>query len=249
VMESQIQLGDITVDVVLKNIKNINLTVHPPDGRVRISAPRLTSMEAVHAFATSHLNWIRKHQARLRITDGTTTRGAVEPKPRYVDGECHYLWGKPCRLTISESAEPPYIGLSGDRLLLRVRPRTNRARRQALLERWYRDQIRVAVPPLVARWEPRLGVRLERFYVQRMKTRWGTCNPGARTIRLNTELAARPPELLEYLVVHELVHLLEPTHNARFYLLMDRYMPGWKDHRRALNRQLPPCRPLPNPGT
>jgi predicted metal-dependent hydrolase len=234
-MQSQIQLGDITVDVVLKNIKNINLTVHPPDGRVRISAPKRTSMKAVRAFAISHLDWIRKHQERLREPDDGTTRGHEERKSGYVDGGSHYVWGQRHRLTISESDEPPSVRLNGEQLLLRVRPRTNRAQRYALLEGWYRDQIRTAVPPLLARWEPRLWVKVKRFYVQRMKTRWGTCNPEARTIRLNTELAARPPQLLEYIVVHELVHLLEPTHNVRFYALMDRYMPDWKVHRGALN--------------
>lgn len=236
-MQSQIQLGDVTVDVVLKNIKNINLTVHPPEGRVRISAPKRTSMKAIRAFAISHLDWIRKHQERLREPDGGTTRGHVERKSRYVDGESHNVWGERHRLTILESDRPPSVDLNGDRIVLRVRPRTNGIRRQALIEGWYREQIRSAVPPLLARWEPRLWVKVERFYVQRMKTRWGTCNPQARTIRLNTELAARPPELLEYIVVHELVHLLEPTHNARFYALMDRYMPEWRVHRGTLNRQ------------
>jgi len=238
-MQSQIQVGDVTVDVVLKNIKNINLTVHPPGGRVRISAPKRTSMKAIRAFAISHLDWIRKHQERLREPDEGTTRGHAEEKIRYVDGESHYVWGEPHRLTISESDKPPSIGLDENRLLLRVRPRASRTRRQALVEAWYREQIRTAVPPLLARWEPRLWVKVERLFVQRMKTRWGTCNPRARTIRLNTELAARPPELLEYIVVHELVHLLEPTHNARFYALMDRYMPDWKVHRGTLNRPPP----------
>jgi predicted metal-dependent hydrolase len=236
-MQSQIELGDVTVDVVLKNIKNINLTVHPPDGRVSISAPRRTSMKAVRAFAISHLDWIRKHQERLRTTDSQTTSGQAEPRVSYADGESHFVWGEPYRLTISESADPPSVGLNENRLLLRVRPGTDKVKRQALIEGWYREQIRSAVPPLLALWEPRMWVKVERFYVQRMKTRWGTCNPLARTIRLNTELAGRPPELLEYIVVHELVHLLEPTHNARFYALMDRYMPDWKVHRGTLNRR------------
>ena len=122
-------------------------------------------------------------------------------------------------------------------MLLQVRPRTDRDKRRALVEEWYREQIKSAVPPLLARWEPRIGVKVDRFHVRRTKTRWGSCNPKARTIRLNTELARKPPELLEYLVVHELVHLLEPTHNARFYALMDRYMSDWKVHRRTLNRR------------
>jgi len=121
-------------------------------------------------------------------------------------------------------------------MLLRVRPRTDAAKRRALVDEWYREQLKQAVPPLLARWQPRLGVRVERVFVQRMKTRWGSCNHKARTIRLNTELAKKPAACLEYIVVHELVHLLEPTHNARFVALMDRFMPRWQFHRQVLNR-------------
>ena len=122
------------------------------------------------------------------------------------------------------------------RMLLRVRPRTDAAKRRALVDEWYREQLKQAVPPLLARGQPRLGVRVERVFVQRMKTRWGSCNHKARTIRLNTELAKKPAACLEYIVVHELVHLLEPTHNARFVALMDRFMPRWQFHRQVLNR-------------
>jgi len=229
-MESQIQLDDVTVDVVLKNIKNLRLTVHPPAGRVRISAPKRTSMKTIRAFAISKLEWIRKQQVKVREQERETPL-------EYVDREIHYAWGKPYLLRVSESDGPPSVGLEGGSMLLQVRPGTDRDKRQAVAEDWYREQVKTAVPPLLARWEPRLGVKVERFHVRQMKTRWGSCNPKARTIRLNTELARKPPELLEYLVVHELVHLLEPTHNARFYALMDRYMPDWKVHRRTLNRR------------
>lgn len=229
-MESQIQLEDITVDVVLKNIKNLRLTVHPPAGRVRISAPKRTSMKTIRAFAVSKLEWIRKQQVKVREQERETPL-------EYVDGESHYAWGNRCLLRVSESEEPPSVGLESGSLRLQVRPGTDREKRQTVVEDWYREQVKTAVPPLLARWEPRLGVRVERFHVRQMKTRWGSCNPKARTIRLNSELARKPPELLEYLVVHELVHLLEPTHNARFYALMDRYMPDWKVHRRTLDRR------------
>ena len=234
-MESQIRLGDVTVEVVRKKVKNLNLTVHPPHGHVRISAPRRVSMKAIRAFAVSKLDWIERHQDRIREQARQAPR---EPTPecQYLDGETHHAWGRPYLLAVSEWDGPPSVRLHHDHMLLQVRPRTSRDKRQAVVEKWYREQIREAVPPLVAVWEPRLGVSVERFFVQRMKTRWGTCNPQARTIRLNTELAAKPPAQLEYIVVHELVHLLEPTHNARFYVLMDRYMPDWKVHREALNR-------------
>ncbi len=234
-MESQIRLGDVTVDVVRKKVRNLNLTVHPPHGRVRISAPKRTSMKAIRAFALSKLDWIEKHQARMREQARRAPREVVR-QHEYLDGESHHVWGKSYRLKVFERDEPPSVRLNGDRMFLRVRPRTDTDKRQALVESWYREQIRAAVSPLLALWEPRLGVSVERFYVRRTKTRWGSCNPRARTIRLNTELAAKPPALLEYIVVHELVHLLEPTHNARFYSLMDRYLPEWKAHRATLNR-------------
>ncbi len=234
-MESQITLGGVTVDVVRKKVRNLNLTVHPPHGRVRLSAPKRASMKAIRAFVHSKLDWIEKHQARMREQARRAPREVIRERG-YRDGESHHVWGKPYTLKVFERNEPPAVRLNGDRLLLQTRPGADRDRRQALVESWYREQIKEAVPRLLAVWESRLGVSVERFYVRRMKTRWGSCNPRARTIRLNTELAAKPPALLEYIVVHELVHLLEPTHNARFYSLMDRYMPDWKVRRAVLNR-------------
>ncbi len=228
-MVSHIKLGDIAVDVVLKNIKNVHLSVYPPTGRVRISASKRMNMETIRVFAISKLDWIKQQQQKLREQERETPR-------EYLDRESHYVWGKRYLLTVSVSDEPPSIELQHSRMLLRVRPRTDEEKRRALVEEWYRQQLKEAVPPLLARWQPLLGVRVERFFVQRMKTKWGSCNHLARTIRLNTELAKKPPECLEYIVVHELVHLLEPTHNTRFVSLMDRFMPKWQFHRQVLNR-------------
>ena len=228
-MGSQIKLGDIPVDVVLKAIKNVHLSVHPPTGRVRIAAPKRMSIDTSRVFAISKLDWIKQQQTKLREQERETPR-------EYVDRESHYVWGKRYLLTVSESDEPPSVELKHSRMVLRRRPGTDERRRQALMEAWYREQIKQAVPLLLARWQPLMGVRVERFFVQRMKTKWGSCNHKARTIRLNTELAKKPAECLEYIVVHELVHLLEPTHNARFVALMDRFMPKWQFHRQVLNR-------------
>jgi hypothetical protein len=228
-MVSHIKLGDIALDVVLKDIKNVHLSVYPPTGRVRISAPQRMSIDTIRVFAISKLDWIKQQQTKLREQERETPRD-------YVDRESHYVWGKRYLLTMCESDEPPSIELQHSRLLLRVRPRTDADKRQALVEKWYRAQLKQAVPPLLTRWQPRLGVRVERFFVQRMKTRWGSCNHTTGTIRLNTELAKKPAECLEYIVVHELVHLLEPTHNARFVALIDRCMPTWQFHRQVLNR-------------
>ncbi len=228
-MVSQVKLGDIEVDVVLKDIKNVHLSVHPPTGRVRIAAPKRMRIDTIRVFAISKLDWIRQQQTKLREQERETPRD-------YVDRESHYVRGKRYLLAVCESDEPPSIEVKHSRMLLRVRPRTDEAKRKALVEEWYREQLREAVPPLLARWQPLLGVRVERFFVQRMKTRWGSCNHKARTIRLNTELAKKPAECLEYIVLHELVHLVEPTHNARFVALMDQFMPKWQLHRQLLNR-------------
>jgi len=228
-MGSQIKLGDIPVDVVLKAIKNVHLSVHPPTGRVRIAAPKRMSIDTIRVFAISKLDWIKQQQTKLREQERETPR-------EYVDRESHDVWGKRYLLTVSESDQPPSVELKHSRMVLRMRPGTDEHRRQALMEAWYREQIKQAVPLLLARWQPLMGVKVERFFVQRMKTKWGSCNHKARTIRLNTELAKKPAECLEYIVVHELVHLLEPTHNARFVALMDRFMPKWQFHRQVLNR-------------
>ncbi len=228
-MVSQIRLGDIAVDVVLKDIKNIHLSVYPPTGRVRISAPKRMSVDTIRIFAISKLGWIKEQQTKLREQERETPRD-------YVDRESHYVWGKRYLLAVSERKEAPSIELSHGRMLLGVRPQTDESKRQALVEEWYREQLKEAVPPLLARWQSRLGVRVEQFFVQRMKTKWGSCNHKARTIRLNTELAKKPADCLEYIVLHELVHLAEPTHSARFVALMDRSMPNWQFHRQVLNR-------------
>jgi len=228
-MTSRLELGEITVDVVLKDIKNVHLSVHPPTGRVRIAAPRRMSLDTIRVFAISKLDWIKEQQAKLRRQERETPRD-------YIERESHWLWGKRYLLTVVERDAPPTVELEHSRLVLKVRPRTDQTKREAIVEAWYREQLKRAVPPLLERWQPLLGVATTRFFIQRMKTKWGSCNPQARTIRLNTELAKKPPECLEYIVVHELVHLLEPTHNARFVALMDRFMPKWQFHRQALNR-------------
>lgn len=228
-MVSQINLGDIAVDVVLKDIKNVHLSVHPPTGRVRISAPKRMRLDTIRVFAISKLDWIKQQQTKLRAQERETPR-------EYVERESHYVWGKRYLLTVSESDEPPSIDLKHSRMLLRVRPRTDEDKRKALVEEWYRQQLKEAVPPLLARWQPLLDVGVERFFVQRMKTKWGSCNPVSQAIRLNTELAKKPRACLEYLVVHEMVHLIERTHNARFVAIMDRAMPQWRFFREQLNR-------------
>jgi predicted metal-dependent hydrolase len=227
-MITQITLGDVTVDVVRKDIKNVHLSVYPPAGSVRISAPRRMSLETIRVFAISKLGWIRQQQKKLREQER-------EPPREYLDRESHYVWGKRYLLKVVEQQAAPELQLKHNTLLLRVRSGTEDDKKQAIVAEWYREQIKEAVPPLIAKWEPLIGVKVERFYVRRMKTKWGSCNPGGGSIRINSELAKKPRECLEYIAVHEMVHLLEPTHNKRFIAIMDRFMPKWQYYRDLLN--------------
>ncbi|MGD9851209.1 MAG: M48 family metallopeptidase [Nitrospirales bacterium] len=227
-MVTQIQLGDITVDVVKKSIKNIHLSVYPPTGHVRISAPLRMDLDNIRVFAVSKLGWIKGQQQKL-------CKQARETPREYLNRESHYVWGKRYLLTVAESDQTPSVELKHNRILLCVRPETEENKRQAIVEEWYRGQLRQAMAPLITKWEPLIGVKVKQFFVQRMKTKWGSCNPVARSIRLNTDLAKKPQECLEYIVVHEMVHFLESTHNARFVSLMDRFMPKWQFYRDLLN--------------
>lgn len=227
-MVAELRLGDISVDVVLKDIKNVHLSVYPPTGRVRISAPSHMSMDTIRVFAISKLDWIKKHQKALEKQARQTPRD-------FVDRESHFVWGKRYLLQVRERDEAPSIRLKGNKMILTVRPDTESSKRHIILESWYREQIKIAVPSLIAEWEGRMDVVVDRFFVQRMKTKWGSCNPPKRSIRLNTELARKPRECLEYLVVHEMTHLIEPTHNKHFIALMDRFLPNWRTLRDQLN--------------
>ena len=228
-MTTQLYLGDIAVDVVLKDIKNVHLSVYPPAGRVRISAPSRMSLDTIRVFAISKLDWIRQQQAKLRDQERETPR-------EYLDRESHYIWGKRYLLRVIERDQGPAVALKHSRMILTVRAGTDDAAKEAIVAQWYREQIKAVAPELIANWETILGVSVNRVFVQRMKTKWGSCNPRACTIRLNTELAKKPKECLEYIIVHEMVHLLEQTHNARFVALMDQFMPKWQFCRQRLNR-------------
>lgn len=228
-MMTQIHLGDITVDVVCKDIKNIHLSVYPPTGRVRISAPNNTSLDTIRVYAVSKLSWIKKQQQKLQEQERETPR-------EYLERESHYVWGKRYLLKLVEVEDISSVELKHNQMILQVRPGTGEAKRQTIIEQWYRGLLREAVPAVIATWEPLMGVKVERFFVRRMKTKWGSCNPQKGYIRLNTDLAKKPKECLEYIVVHEMTHLLEPTHNSRFIDLMDQFLPKWRFYREELNR-------------
>lgn len=228
-METQIALGNITVDVVLKDIKNIHLSVYPPTGRVRISAPSRMDIHTIRIFAISKLDWIKQQQQSFQEQEREAPR-------EYLDRESHYVWGKRYLLKIVEVNQAPSVELQHKWMVLRVRPGTDEMKRQALIEGWYREQLKQAVPSLITKWEPLMKVKVGQVFVRRMKTKWGSCNHSAANIRLNTELAKKPKECLEYVLVHEMTHLLEPTHNGRFVALMDQFMPHWQVYRDKLNQ-------------
>jgi predicted metal-dependent hydrolase len=198
-------------------------------GRVRIAAPERMSLDTVRVFAIAKLPWIKKQQRKLREQERETPR-------EYIDRESHYVWGRRYLLKVVEADQTATVELTHGRMILRVRRGTTKAKRQAILEEWHRAQVRKAAPPLIEKWQRLTGIRVKRFFVQRMKTKWGSCNDRAGSIRLNTDLVRKPMECLEYIVVHEMVHLLEPTHNARFMTLMDQFMPKWQSYRDVLNR-------------
>ena len=197
---ASLELGDIGVDVVLKDIQNLHLSVYPPAGRVRIAAPRRMDLETIRLYAISKLGWIRRERKKVLEQERETPR--------------EYL----------------------RRMVLRLGAGAGVERRGELLEAFYREQVRGAVPALLGKWDPILGVRAAKVSVRRMKTKWGSCSHLSGSIRLNTDLAKKPPECLEYILVHELVHLLEPTHNRRFEALMDGALPNWRESRVVLNR-------------
>jgi predicted metal-dependent hydrolase len=227
-MPTTIELGGTALDVVRKEIKNVHLSVYPPTGRVRISAPVRMSLDTIRLFAISKLGWIRQQQKKLREQERESRR-------EYLDRESHHVWGRRYLLKLVEEDGAPSVQLHHSKLLLRVRPGTEETAREAVVASWYRQLLKTAIPPLIEVWEPRLKVTMSGFYVRRMKTKWGSCNPTARTIRLNTALAMKPKECIEYIVVHEMVHLLEPTHSPRFLALMDRFVPTWRATRDLLN--------------
>jgi len=226
---SRLSLGDITVNVIQKDIKNVHLSVLPPRGEVRLSAPLRMSLATIRLFAIAKLGWIRRQQRTLREQDRESAR-------EYLDQESHYVWGRRYLLKVVEDEAAPTVRLRQGKLELHVRPGADRDLRESVLADWYRGLLKAAIPPLIAAWEPRLKVEVGRFYVQQMKTKWGSCNPVTRSIRLNTELAKKPRSCLEYIVLHEMVHLLDATHGAKFVGLMDRHMLAWRESRNQLNR-------------
>lgn len=222
-----VRVGDLEIAVTRDDVKHVHLSVHPPDGRVTLVAPAHTRLDVARAYAISKLDWIGRQQTQLR-------EQAREPPRRYVTRETHYIWGQACLLEVATGGEGG-VRHDHDRLIMTVPPDANQRARAKVMDAFYREQLHAAVPEAIARWAARLGVACERYYLQRMTTKWGSCNPRAQTIRLNTELAKKPRHLLEYVVAHELAHLIEAGHGPRFVAVLDEHFPTWREARAELN--------------
>lgn len=223
-------MAGMPVEVVRKDIKNLHLGVYAPEGRVRVAVPLHIDDEVVRLAIISRLSWIQQRRDAFECQERQSRR-------EMVTGESHYFRGRRYRLNIVEHDGPVAVSLSNNTTLeMRVRPGTAPEKREAALYEWYRRQLREEIPRLIVRWEPEIGVTAVEWGIKRMKTRWGTCNIEDGRIWINSELAKKPASCLEYIVVHEMVHLLERHHNGRFKQLMDRLMPQWRLHREELNR-------------
>lgn len=227
-MAEEIQLGDIAIAVTRKAIKHVHLSVHPPHGRVTLVAPAGTRLAVARAYAATKLGWIRDQQARMRSQ-------ARETRREFVERESHHVWGRRYLLSVREEAAKPSVRLDHRRIMLTIRPGSSRAKREEVVHEWHKSLLHGVVPGLIRKWEPRLGVKVAGYFLQRMKTKWGSCNDRARNIRLNTELVKKPIDLLEYVVVHEMLHLVAPTHSERFLTLLTKHYPAWREARIELN--------------
>lgn len=221
---------ELTIDIVRKNIKNMHLAVYPPTGRIRIAVPLSVSDESAKLFAISKISWIRKHQRNFLAQDR-------QPARQYKERESHYVFGKRYLLRIREHQEMPKVILKTKTYLdLYIKPNTTTDQRLSIINEWYRAELKSAAIPLIEKWQAKIGVSLNGWQVRQMKTRWGSCNIEKKTILLNLELAKKPLHCLEYIIVHELIHLLERHHNDRFLALINHYMPQWKFNKEELNR-------------
>jgi predicted metal-dependent hydrolase len=225
----QITVSGVQVQIVRKAIKNLHLGVYPPNGRVRVAAPLRVSDDAVRLAVIGKLGWIKRQQARFEGQPRESQR-------EMVSGESHYFQGRRYRLRVVEHNGPGQVVMRNNTTLeLRIYRGTDTAGRQRLLSRWYREHLRAAIPPLLARWETILGIRAAAWGIKQMKTKWGACNAEARRIWLNLELAKKLAGCLEYIIVHELTHLLDRHHDDRFIALMDQHLPNWRQRRQELN--------------
>ena len=227
-MAKRIQIGEVSILVTRKAIKNVHLSVYPPNGRVTLAVPTATRLDVARAYAISRLGWIRAQQQKLASQARETPR-------KFIERESHYLWGRRHLMTVVHREAKPSVSLDHKRITLTVRSGSGAAKRAEVIHEWHKSLLHEIVPSLIKKWEPKLKVNVAGYFLQRMKTKWGSCNHGAGHIRLNTELVKKPKDLLEYVIVHEMAHLLDPTHSDRFIGILGEHYPNWRDARAELN--------------
>ncbi len=222
-------ISNLTIDIVRKDIKNMHLAVYPPNGRIRLSAPEKTDSEMMRLFAISKIGWIKKHIKNFAAQPRETAR-------EFITGESHYFQGKRFLLKVIEQEVSPKVEIKGTKnIVLYVKPNTSTDKKGKILKEWHREQMKIQVPEIIAKWEKVIGVQSNDCVIKQMKTKWGSCNIEAKRIWLNLELSKKPVICLEYIIVHELVHLLERNHNDKFVAYMNQFMPKWRMHRDELN--------------
>ena len=227
---SYLQLGSIEALVVRKPIKNLHLSVLPPGGRVRITAPEYMKDDAIRTFISTKLTWIKKQQSKFAAQERQTER-------EYVSGESHYFFSKRYRLEVVYEDDAPRVSVKGNsKIILRVRQKSTREKREKVMMEWYRKELRTVVDRAMSKWQKKIGIQAYSWRIKKMKTRWGTCNQKAGRIWLNLELAKKPIACIEYVVVYELLHLIEKRHNERFVNLLTKYLPKWRSQKEELNR-------------
>ncbi len=229
-IQEELKIGDLSIDLIRKDIKNMHLAVYPPTGRIRLAVPTATPEETIRLFAISKIAWLRKHQRNFLAQDRQAPR-------QYKERESHYFLGKRYLLRITEEDAPPKVIFKTKTYIdLYVRPESTTEQRQSIMNEWYRTELKKLIQPIIEKWEEQIGVTVTNWQVKQMKTKWGTCNIEKKRIWINLELAKKPLHCLEYIIVHEMIHLLERHHNDRFLTLMEKYMPQWKFYKEELNR-------------
>ncbi|OPY88322.1 MAG: hypothetical protein A4E71_00533 [Smithella sp. PtaU1.Bin162] len=229
IKSDRIKLGSISLEVIRKDIRNVHLSVYPPTGRVRIAAPMRMKLETVRVFAISKLGWIKKQQNRFRNQKRETAR-------EYLTRESHYYFGKRFLLKVIECNCAPTVKIKHNILEMYVRPDASKSKKKEVLDQWYRERLKEQVPEIISKYEKALKVSVASFGIKKMRTKWGTCNSEAKRIWLNLELVKKPLHYVEYITLHEMVHLIERRHNSIFTAYLNKIMPQWKSYKEELNR-------------
>lgn len=227
-MSETINIGELSIRVTKKDIKNVHLSVHPPDGRVTLAAPSATRLDVARAYAISKLDWIREQQKKLQNQERESPR-------QFIERESHNLWGRRHLMTVVHREARPFVSLDHKRITLTVRPGSSAEKRAEVIHEWHKSLLHEVVPSFIKKWEGKLKVKVTSYFLQRMKTKWGSCNHERGHIRLNTELVKKPKDLLEYVIVHEMTHLLAPHHSDRFIAILEEHYPTWREARAELN--------------